>query len=178
LSGEGGLGHHSRILTRRSVGVPKGFLIFLILHLLQVRSSSGSELTDEIEGITKWRPSPGSIYPLLSKMSEMDVIVQVESEEPVLKRFALTDKGLEEFELMKEEDAILMDRFRATRRIFWTVIENLDEELFHARNRLINAISEVARLVDGDPEASKRVTEIVEEALERVDVVRKTLEGA
>lgn len=172
------MGHHSRILTRRSVGVPKGFLIFLVLHFLKVRPSSGSELMDEIEGITKWRPSPGSIYPLLSKMSEMGVIVQVESEEPVLKRFALTDKGLEEFELMKEKDAILMDRFRATRRIFWTVIENLDEELFQARDRLITTISEVARLVNGDPEASKRVLEIVEETLERVDKVRKTLEGA
>jgi DNA-binding PadR family transcriptional regulator len=171
------LGHHSRILTRRSVGVPKGFLIFLVLYFLKVKPSSGSELMDEIEGITKWRPSPGSIYPLLSKMSEMGVIVQVESKEPVLKRFALTDKGLEEFELMKEEDAILMDRFRATRRIFWTVIENLDEELFQARDRLITAISEVARLVNGDLEASKRMLEIIEEALERVDTVRKTLEG-
>ena len=79
---------------------------------------------------------------------------------------------------MKEEDAILMDRFRATRRIFWTVIENLDEELFQARDRLITAISEVARLVNEDPEASKRMLEIIEEALERVDTVRKTLEGA
>ena len=63
MSGEGGLGHHSRILTRRSVGVPKGFLIFLILHLLQVRSSSGSELTDEIEGITKVEAEPGVDLP-------------------------------------------------------------------------------------------------------------------
>lgn len=170
------MSHHSRILTRRSVGVPKGFLIFLVLHLLKDRPSSGSELMDEIEGITKWRPSPGSIYPLLSKMRKMGVIVQVESVEPVLKRFALTEKGLKEFERMKEEDAILMDRFKATRRIYWTVIENLDEEIFQARDRLIAAISEVAPMVKENPEASKRVLEIVEKALEEVDGVRKTLE--
>jgi len=178
LCGEEGLDRHSRILNRRSVGVPKGFLIFLVMHLLKIKPMSGSELMDEIEGITKWRPSPGSIYPLLSKMRKMDVIVQIESEKPILKRFALTEKGLEEFERMKKEDVILMDRFRATRKIYWTMIENLDEELFQARDKLITAISEVAHPVNENPEASKRVREIIEKALGEIDGVKKTLEEA
>jgi DNA-binding PadR family transcriptional regulator len=132
---------------------------------------------DEIEGITKWRPSPGSIYPLLSKMKERGITVQVESEEPILKRFTLTDKGLEEFERMKEEDIALMDRFRATRRIYWTVIENLDEGLFQARDKLIGVISEVAPLTNENPEALNRVCEIIEKSVEQIIGVKKTLKG-
>lgn len=177
MHSKGGLNPNSRILSRRSIGVPKGFLIFLALHLLKVRPSSGSELMDKIEEITKWRPSPGSIYPLLSKMKKRGIIVQVESEEPVLKRFALTDKGLEEFERMKEEDAALMDRFRATRRIYWTVIENLDDDLFQARDRLIGVISEVASFTNENSEALNKVCDIIENSIKEIIEVKKTLKG-
>jgi DNA-binding PadR family transcriptional regulator len=35
---------------------------------------SGSEIVDKIEEYTDWRPSPGSIYPLLSHMQEVGFI--------------------------------------------------------------------------------------------------------
>ena len=54
---------------------------------------SGSELMEEIEEYTEWKPSPGSIYPLLSQLKHENVIDHFPDEDPRLKRFDLTEKG-------------------------------------------------------------------------------------
>ncbi|MEM1550312.1 MAG: PadR family transcriptional regulator [Candidatus Bathyarchaeia archaeon] len=75
--------------------VPKGFLRYQVLELLSERALSGSEIMDEIEKRTFgiWRPSPGSIYPLLAWLHDSGYIREVPSGEPGVKRYVLTDKG-------------------------------------------------------------------------------------
>ena len=48
----------------------------LIYHLLSQSPRSGAELMDEIERMSRgfWRPSPGSVYPLLDEMTRDGVI--------------------------------------------------------------------------------------------------------
>ncbi len=48
----------------------------LVYHLLGQGPRSGAELMDDIERITRgvWRPSPGSIYPLLEEMTRDGVL--------------------------------------------------------------------------------------------------------
>jgi hypothetical protein len=57
-----------RRLLRHTASVPKGFLRHYVLNLLREKPMSGSELMDEIEEETggRWKPSPGSLYPLLA----------------------------------------------------------------------------------------------------------------
>ena len=51
----------------RSVGVPRGLLKFLVLKMINEKPMSGVEIVEEIEKQTgSWKPSSGSIYPLLS----------------------------------------------------------------------------------------------------------------
>lgn len=75
--------------------VPKGFLRYHVLELLSERPLSGSEIMAEIERRTlgAWRPSPGSVYPLLAWLHESGYIREIPTEEAGVRRYTLTDKG-------------------------------------------------------------------------------------
>jgi len=74
---------------------PKGYLRFYILRLLGEKPMSGSEIMDEIESRTEgsWRPSPGSVYPLITWLQEKGYVKEVSTKEAGIRRYALTDQG-------------------------------------------------------------------------------------
>ena len=80
---------------RHMAMVPKGFLRYQVLKLLSEKPMSGSELMSEIEKQTegRWRPSPGSVYPLLSWLQDKGYIKDADGQELGVKRYALTDSG-------------------------------------------------------------------------------------
>ena len=57
---------------KQAEGVPRGLLRFLVLKFLSEKPMSGAEIVNKIEHETggKWKPSPGSIYPLLAGLQE------------------------------------------------------------------------------------------------------------
>ncbi len=59
---------HKKNWMRHTAMMPKGFIRFRVLESLSEKPTSVSELIGEIEKHTSgfWKPSPGSIYPLLS----------------------------------------------------------------------------------------------------------------
>lgn len=61
---------------------------------------SGSEIVEVIEKETagRWKPSSGSIYPLLARLQEKGYTTESPSEETGTKRYALTPKGKTFFE--------------------------------------------------------------------------------
>jgi DNA-binding PadR family transcriptional regulator len=77
--------------------VPKGFLRYYVLRLLNKKPMAGSEIMSEIEKQTDghWRPSPGSIYPLLAWLQEKGYSTEVAQQEPGVKRYTLTEQGKE-----------------------------------------------------------------------------------
>lgn len=81
--------------------VPKGFLRHQVLIALSEKPMSGSELMDEISKITGgiWKPSPGSIYPMLSWLQDNQYIKELPTENG-LKRYEITPAGRE---LLEEE---------------------------------------------------------------------------
>ena len=88
----------NRIETRRwlrhTVMVPKGFIRYHVLEGLSQKPMSGSELMEDIEKHTGgfWKPSPGSIYPLLSWLQDNGHIKELPVENG-LKRYELTESG-------------------------------------------------------------------------------------
>jgi DNA-binding PadR family transcriptional regulator len=80
---------------RRTAGVPKGLLQFIVLKLLTEKPMSGAEISEEIERETggKWKPSPGSIYPLLARLQDKGYTNESPIGESGMKRYILTDKG-------------------------------------------------------------------------------------
>jgi len=89
---------------RHTAIVPKGFIRYQVLELLSEKPMSGSEIMNEIEKKTggRWKPSPGSIYPLLSWLQENSFIKEVPATEGGIKRYTLTEKGKALFEEQKE----------------------------------------------------------------------------
>lgn len=74
--------------------VPKGFIRYRVLEALDEKPMSGSEIMSEIEKQTGgfWKPSPGSIYPLLAWLQDSDYVKELPMENG-LKRYELTENG-------------------------------------------------------------------------------------
>src|SRR4030065_2429431 len=74
--------------------VPKGFIRYHVLEALNEKPMSGSELMEEIEKHSGgfWKPSPGSIYPLLAWLQDNAYIKELPTENG-LKRYELTQSG-------------------------------------------------------------------------------------
>ena len=73
----------------------RGRLRSIILWLLYQSPKRGIDIIDDVYKMTWgfWKPSPGSVYPLLSKMEEDGVIRKIDDE-----RYTITDKGIKEIE--------------------------------------------------------------------------------
>ncbi|MCR6692088.1 MAG: PadR family transcriptional regulator, partial [archaeon YNP-LCB-003-016] len=106
----------SRHWARHMATVPKGFLRYQVLELLNEKPLSGSEIMSEIEKLTNgcWKPSPGSIYPLLSWLQDDGYIQGVPTEESGMKRYMLTEKGRK----LLEEQRKVYAQFRMDRKFF------------------------------------------------------------
>jgi DNA-binding PadR family transcriptional regulator len=79
---------------RHTAMVPKGFIRYRVLEALNEKPMSGSEIINEIEKQTGgfWKPSPGSIYPLLAWLQDNGHIKELPAENG-LKRYELTESG-------------------------------------------------------------------------------------
>jgi DNA-binding PadR family transcriptional regulator len=94
---------------RHTAMVPKGFLRYQVLEALNEKPMSGSEIMEEIGKHTGgfWKPSPGSIYPLLSWLQDNSYIKELPTENG-LKRYELTESGKE----LLEEQKKIRKKFR------------------------------------------------------------------
>jgi DNA-binding PadR family transcriptional regulator len=84
---------------KQAEGVPRGLLRFLVLKFLADTPMSGTEIVGKIRQETggKWKPSPGSIYPLLSGLEEQGFTHEASPVESGMKRYSLTEDGKEFF---------------------------------------------------------------------------------
>jgi DNA-binding PadR family transcriptional regulator len=101
---------------RHTAMVPKGFIRYHVLEALAEKPMSGSELMNEIEKRTdgRWKPSPGSIYPLLAWLQDNGYVKELPSDQSGMKRYELTDSGKA---LLKDQRKMSM-RFRKGARFF------------------------------------------------------------
>jgi len=169
---------------RHTAMVPKGFLRYYVLKLLSEKPMSGSEIMHEIEKRTNgcWKPSPGSIYPLIAWLQEEGYIKEAPEKEAGIKPYTLTDKGkafLEEHIKKKEE---LSKRFR----FFVPPFLELQWQDFHpeetrgiaeARIRLAKAIWDLREKL-GEAYSENAVTEAkdaLEQAAKKIEEITKKL---
>ncbi len=156
---------------RRRIGVPKGMLRYISMRLMEQMPMSGSELMDQIQEYTDWRPSPGSMYPLLARLEEEGVIEQVEGEGPTLKRFAVTGKGSKELGEFKRFDAQLRGRHRSMRKIYWRLHREMPEEIYEGFTALLDKIEETYVAASSSPEKIRIFKEVLEDAAVRLSAL-------
>ncbi len=115
-------------------GVPVGLLMHYILHRLKTGPAHGYQLLAAIENKTQkvWRPSPGSLYPMIKKMLKSGLISVKEVREGrrVKRLYSITPQGL--LHLAKAKEAFLhaSQRIAASRRLLVDIVDQEDIPAF------------------------------------------------
>jgi DNA-binding PadR family transcriptional regulator len=159
--------------SMRKIGIPKGLLLHITMSILKQEPMSGSELMEEIKYYTDWRPSPGSVYPLLSKLEKQGIIELVESDDPSLKRYALTKSGVRLTEERRKLEPNIRSRFRSIQKAYWMLFRGMNDDLFEAVSKLFEIIDEAYSLTKGDEETSHRFQALLYEIVEELSEVYK-----
>lgn len=156
--------------------VPKGFLRHRVLQMLNEKPMSGSEIMSEIGEQTDgfWRPSPGSIYPLLAWLQDKGYIREAAEQEAGMKRYTLTAQGKA---FLKEQVKTREERRRRHRGFMHCGPAFMGPMWFEFRSEEAKELRRAARNLDGamwdlrDGLRRNYSEEVAEEA-------RKALEGA
>jgi DNA-binding PadR family transcriptional regulator len=169
---------------RHMAAVPKGFLRYQVLRLLSEKPMSGSEIMSEIERRTdgRWKPSPGSIYPLLAWLQDKGYIEEAPEQEARIKRYALTNQGRAFLKEYAKKRKKLPERLEFLPPPFLG-FPDLDfhpkkvRELIEAEQNLMMAVQ---NLLDSlrekySEEIVGEATEVIEKAVERLSGIANKL---
>jgi len=169
---------------RHTASVPKGFLRYYVLKLLKEKPMSGSEIIEEIEKETdgRWKPSPGSIYPLLSWLKDNDYTKELPKEEEGIKRYMLTEQGEKFF----EEQTKLGEKLRKKLELlaplpfggFW--FSPRSKKLSEIRGpvrRFVRALLDLRKALEENPteQALKEVEEFLNSTTEKMEEISEKL---
>lgn len=171
---------------RHMAAVPKGFLRYQVLELLNENPLSGSEIMSEIEKRTNgcWKPSPGSVYPLLAWLQDNGYIREVPSEESGIRRYTLTDKGKK----LLEEQRKVRVHFQAGRKLFvppffgslWLRIPPEEaDEVREAFRRLFKAFFTLGMSLEEkfSQQVLKETLKVLNETAQRLEEIERKLRG-
>jgi len=166
--------------------VVKGFLRHQVLELLDGKSMSGMEIMGELERRTNglWKPSPGSIYPLLAWLKGKGHVKVTTSNGSGMKRYELTDSGRA---VLKEERKIEA-KLRKEIRLFpppfpgalwFRIPPEKTAGIRESMRKFMSAFFELGgHLEDRYSEQALRTAQkAIEEAAGRIDDINKKIKG-
>lgn len=179
--------------------VPKGFIRYQVLDSLSKKPMSGSEIINEIEAKTngRWKPSPGSIYPLLSWLQDNGHVRELPSDQSGMKRYELTESGKtmleQQTKIMKEQEKMIEEhkknfmRFRKEGRFFgppfmrapWFHLPpEKAEELRESMKKLMRASFKLGASLEAhfSEQAFEDARKVVDEAVEKLELINGKLE--
>jgi len=106
------------------------FVKLYTLHLLRDGEYYGNKVIDEISSRlnNKWSPSPGMVYPLLRELESEGYIVGRwdEPEKRSIKRYRITDKGLEHYK-------VLINRYESSFYDSLFIIETVLKDIYNKK---------------------------------------------
>jgi len=172
---------------RHMAMVPKGYLRYQVLKMLKEKPMSGSEIISEIERQTegRWKPSPGSIYPLLAWLQDKGYIKEAAEQEAGIKRYELTDQGksfLQEHIKKREEMRKRFEHFGPGPGLMGPMwFEFYPEKAKELRRATRDLAVAVWNLRDGlrrkySEEVAEEARKVLEQAAKRIDDITKKLQ--
>jgi DNA-binding PadR family transcriptional regulator len=162
---------HRHHRPRRKIGVPKGLLRYISLKLIEKSPMSGIEITEKIEDFTKWRPSPGSVYPLLASLQENGLIELYSNADPGLKQFTITEKGKKELEIHQHPDHF-GSRQKSMRKMYWIMHRNMTEDVYESLDQLLERIEATHKTIESD-EQRLRLKNILDETANAINQLER-----
>jgi len=165
---------------RHTAMVPKGFLRYQLMKKLSEKPMSGSEIMKELETETNgyWKPSPGSIYPLLAWLQDQNYVKEADQTEPGIRRYTLTEQGrtlLESETKSREEIDKRLEHFGG----MWYGLRREHGEVGKAARDFFQAVRDLHHELR--KEHSKDVVQesktALEEATKQIRTITKKLQG-
>ena len=185
INGDKNMHPFGRHWMKHTAIVPKGFIRYQVLELLGEKPMSGSEIMNEIEKRTdgRWRPSPGSIYPLLSWLQDNGYVKELPFEENGMKRYTLTDKG----KVLLEEQRQIKMKFRKEARfmpppflgaLWFRIPPEKTTQLRKSIHRVFSAFFELGSNLEAkfSQKTLEEVQSILDETAEKLEELNKKLE--
>ena len=169
-------------LLRHTASVPKGLLRFYVFKLLKEKPMSGSEIMENVQKQTggQWKPSPGSIYPLLTWLRENGYTEELPRETTGIKRYILTNKGEKFFEEHANFEDKVQKKMAAMGPLFFLrmgIQSDGFQELHDPIKRFFNALIEL-RVVLKDNSTKQTLTEtkqVLNEVSEKIEELNKKI---
>ncbi len=105
--------------------IPRGVLKYLILKLLDEKPDTGYGIISRIEKKTGfWKPSTGSIYPLLENLTNNGLIEKIECGSRSIYR--LTDKGRQALEEINRVKMEMLEKIRNAHIVLAKIFDDPD----------------------------------------------------
>jgi len=171
---------------RHTAMVPKGFIRFHVLESLSEKPMSGSEIIDEIEKRTnrRWKPSPGSVYPMLAWLQDNDCLKEIPTDQSGLKRYELTQTGKK---LLEEQRKIRLE-FRKDAKFFappflgalwFRIPPEKTAKVRESMHRAMSAFFELGASLEKkfDEEALKQARLVLDDTADRLEKINHQLKG-
>ncbi|MEM1583452.1 MAG: PadR family transcriptional regulator [Nitrososphaerota archaeon] len=164
---------------------PKGLLRYYVLEILSKEPKSGSDIMDFVEEYSGglWRPSPGSIYPLLELLRDKGYIKEIQRGETTTRKYTLTEKGWRLLEEQRRAKILMMISWRLFAPhfldlTFFNTCSNERRELLRELKNFMQALFSLeAELREkDDKEYIESVTTILKDASLKLKELRKKME--
>jgi DNA-binding PadR family transcriptional regulator len=176
---------HRRNWLRHNAMVPKGFLRYHVLEALNQKAMSGSELMEEIHKHTggTWKPSPGSIYPLLAWLQDNTFVKELPTENG-FKRYELTPSGKD----FLEEQTKIREKFRTDAgfmtnpffdRFFGNIPEEKSSQIRASMKQLMVSSLKLGKTLreNYSEKDLDETLKILDEASKKIDEINTKLKG-
>jgi DNA-binding PadR family transcriptional regulator len=176
---------HRRNWLRHNAMVPKGFLRYHVLTALNQKPMSGSELMDEIHKHTgeNWKPSPGSIYPLLAWLQDNTYVKELPTENG-FKRYELTQNGKD----LLEEQTKIREKFHSDMgfmtnpffdRFFSKIPEEKTNQIRASMKGLLFSSIKLGRTLreNYSEKDLDEALKVLNEAAQKIDEINRKLKG-
>ncbi len=125
---------------------------------------------DQIFEYTDYKPSPGSIYPLLSKLQELGLVEQSPDEDSSLKRYKLTEAGLQELKQMNHDNRF-KKRQKTIRKMYWRLNLGLPKDLYEKFSALLGTLEEHYQVALNNEEKRTRLVKILDKARHDIETL-------
>ena len=139
---------------------------------------SGTEIVEEIQKQTgSWKPSPGSIYPLLSWMSKKGYTKELPRDESGFKRYCYTEEGKRFLEQQIEVAKDFMNKieFLAPMLVGGLNLEGNNKKLLESKEsakKLMKSFISLRQNLDNVSEKdAKEISEILEESSAKIEKI-------
>ena len=129
---------------------------------------SGSEIMENMEEYTDWRPSPGSIYPMLARLQENGLIESYIDADPELKRFQITEKGTTELNEVHRRSDHFGARQKSMRKMYWILHRGMSKDMYESFSNLTETFGITYEKISGSEEQKQELIQVLDIATKAI----------